>query len=399
METQINSMADRPGSTRIIEIDGLRGLAIFLVVIWHYFYFGPAPNHHSIGLLRNLYVSFERCIALGYTGVDLFFVLSGFLIGGILLDNQKSPSYFRTFYIRRFYRIIPIYYTWIACYIVLMALGGAFLYSRIRGTAGSISWPQIAATFLFIQNLGFIRYLGLADFWFVVTWSLAVEEQFYLISPLLVRLFSRRVLYLLLGLVVFFAPLLRIWVHHSYHGSGNLDPAYVLMPCRADGLALGMLAALLWRNLEFRAWLSDHGRFFYGVWGLFFAGVLVMAKYPAPESYVAFSYGFTWIDIFYVLLLLLVLEKPAGPVGAFSRMAWLRELGRVSYCLYIIHVAVKELCRALLVPGSQRAAAWPIVVIPLISAAVCYGIARASWTYLEHPLIHRGHSYRYSPAA
>ena len=161
METQINSMADRPGSKRIIEIDGLRGLAIFLVVIWHYFYFGPAPNHHSIGLLRNLYVSFERCIALGYTGVDLFFVLSGFLIGGILLDNQKSPSYFRTFYIRRFYRIIPIYYTWIVCYLVLMALGGAFLYSRIRGTAGSISWPQIVATFLFIQNLGFIRYMGL----------------------------------------------------------------------------------------------------------------------------------------------------------------------------------------------------------------------------------------------
>jgi peptidoglycan/LPS O-acetylase OafA/YrhL len=171
------------------------------------------------------------------------------------------------------------------------------------------------------------------------------------------------------------------------------------MPCRADGLALGMLAALLWRNIEFRSWLSDHGRFFYGVWGFFLAGVLVMAKYPSPDSYVASSYGFSWIDIFYVLLLLLVLEKPAGLVGAFSRMGWLRELGRVSYCLYIIHVAVKELCRALLVPGSQRTAAWPIVVIPLISAAICYGIARASWTYLEHPLIRRGHSYHYLPAA
>ena len=135
-------MADHPGSRRILEIDGLRGLAIFLVVVWHYFYFGPDPNHHPVGLIRNLYVHFERSIALGYTGVDLFFVLSGFLIGGILLDNQQSASYFRTFYVRRFYRIIPIYYVWIICYIFVMWIGGTFLDSRIRGTAGTISWPQ-----------------------------------------------------------------------------------------------------------------------------------------------------------------------------------------------------------------------------------------------------------------
>jgi peptidoglycan/LPS O-acetylase OafA/YrhL len=392
-------MADQPGSRRIVEIDGLRGFAIFSVLVWHYFYFGPDPNHHPAGLIRNLYVHFERSIALGYTGVDLFFVLSGFLIGGILLDNRKSASYFRTFYVRRFYRIIPIYYAWILCYILLMWIGGPFLSSKIRGTAGLISWPQMGATFLFIQNLGFVRYVGLANFWFVVTWSLAVEEQFYLVSPFAIRLLSRRALYALLGVIIVTAPLLRIWVHKHSHTSGNLDLAYTLMPCRADGLALGMLAALLWRNPGFRGWLSDHGRLIYGVCLTFLAGVIVIAKSPFPTSYAAKSFGGTWIDIFYALLLLLVLEKPGGPVGALARMGWLRELGRVSYCLYIIHVAVKELCRALLVPSSQRTAAWPIVIVPLIAAAVCYGIARLSWTYLEHPLIRRGHAYQYLPAA
>ncbi|MGH9703603.1 MAG: acyltransferase family protein [Candidatus Acidiferrales bacterium] len=391
-------MTVHPGSRRIVEIDGLRGLAIFLVLIWHYFYFGPDPNHHPAGLIRNLYVHFERSIALGYTGVDLFFVLSGFLIGGILLDNQKSSSYFRTFYVRRFFRIIPIYYAWIFGYILLMWIAGPLLDSRIRGTAGSISWPQMGATFLFIQNLGFVRYAGLASFWFVITWSLAVEEQFYLVSPLAIRLLSRRVLYLLLGLVILTAPLLRVWVHNHLPGSGNLDPAYTLMPCRADGLALGMLAALLWRNAMFREWLSGHRPFLYVMCWIFLAGVAAVAKMPAVVSYGWTSLGGTWIDIFYALLLLLVLEKPGGMVGALARMGWLRELGRVSYCLYIIHVAVKQLCHAFLVPASQQSAAWPVIVVPLVAGAVCYGIARASWTYLEHPLIRRGHRYQYIPS-
>ena len=82
---------------RILELDGIRGVAILLVVVMHYFYFYPAADHHPHGLLRNLYVIFEKSIAIGWSGVDLFFVLSGFLIGGILLDVRSSRSYFSTF--------------------------------------------------------------------------------------------------------------------------------------------------------------------------------------------------------------------------------------------------------------------------------------------------------------
>jgi peptidoglycan/LPS O-acetylase OafA/YrhL len=86
---------------RIPELDGLRGFAILIVVLLHYFYKPgvPAPP---------VFTRFQSLFRLGWTGVDLFFVLSGFLIGGILLNARDSPNYFKTFYIRRFFRIIPI---------------------------------------------------------------------------------------------------------------------------------------------------------------------------------------------------------------------------------------------------------------------------------------------------
>ena len=74
---------------RIPELDGLRGIAILSVMVWHYFYFHPASDHHPVGWAREAYVHFERFLGLGWSGVDLFFVLSGFLIGGILLNARS----------------------------------------------------------------------------------------------------------------------------------------------------------------------------------------------------------------------------------------------------------------------------------------------------------------------
>jgi len=109
----------RSRQERVPELDGLRGAAIFMVVVFHYL---EQQGTVSGGGLTPI---LQRVALMGWSGVDLFFVLSGFLIGGILVDARNSPSYFRTFYTRRFFRIIPIYYLWILAYIVLVGVAGS----------------------------------------------------------------------------------------------------------------------------------------------------------------------------------------------------------------------------------------------------------------------------------
>src|SRR5947207_1733683 len=103
---------------RIPELDGLRGLAILLVLVFHY------TAQEGVLAPGTLADRMQKLTIMGWTGVDLFFVLSGFLIGGILMDVRNSPSYFKTFYCRRFFRIVPIYYLWLVLYVALMVIAG-----------------------------------------------------------------------------------------------------------------------------------------------------------------------------------------------------------------------------------------------------------------------------------
>jgi peptidoglycan/LPS O-acetylase OafA/YrhL len=154
------------------------------VVVWHYFVGIPGGEASAVASF------FRRLFYLGWSGVDLFFVLSGFLIGGILLDNRASPRYFRTFYVRRAFRILPVY--------VLLLVPFWSARSSV-GTSGSVAVATLLegeipawSYGLFVQNL-FMAAIG--DFgaqWTGITWSLAVEEQFYLVLPLTLFLAPRR---------------------------------------------------------------------------------------------------------------------------------------------------------------------------------------------------------------
>lgn len=374
-------------AARIPELDGLRGIAITLVVVFHCFYFNPGPGHHTTGLIRTTYVYLERFFAMGWTGVDLFFVLSGFLIGGILLDVRASPRYFKTFYLRRLYRIVPIYYAWIFVYLLLAAFSGEFL----------IGMRMASGLFLFLQNFGFRYSSQLAGAWFLPTWSLAVEEQFYLMAPLVMRLLSSRRLYALLGTTILAAPVLRILIRYYVpSGAAALSFSYTLMPCRADALAIGILAALLWRNQVFRVWLDDHGHFLYALTGIFLVGVAALgARSPSSDSLPMQSVGYTWIAVFYALVMILVLARSAGPSAVIARTHWLGEIGRVSYCLYLIHDAVRFGGGLLIKKVSPHAASWEFVAGNAVAAVISYLIARLSWTYFEHPLLRRGHEFKF----
>jgi peptidoglycan/LPS O-acetylase OafA/YrhL len=376
-------MTDRIPQGRIPELDGLRGMAILLVLVGHYF---AVPGTGAVSLLNGYW------FRLGWTGVDLFFVLSGFLIGGILLDVRGSPNYFKTFYARRFFRIIPVYYAWIFLYVVLSILGRNFLSVRI-GTVQGVD-GSILAHFLFLQNFHEFLKSTVSFWWFSSTWSLAVEEQFYLVAPLLVRFLPKRKLAAVLVLVTLLAPVLRFFVRTHFAESSWL--AYRLMPCRADSLAIGVLAALVWNDGRMRAWLEKHSFVLYGVFAILFAGVAWLWRwYPDPLLLLTQTVGYTWLALFFAVLLLLVLARRASILAAVMRLGFLREIGGVSYCVYIIHAAVFLFCHRLLLHALPVVTDVKAAAVTFLAAIITFAIAKLSWKFLEQPLLQRGHAFHY----
>ncbi len=369
---------------RIPELDGLRGFAILQVISIHYFYTPGANLSAALHFFQNFF-------ALGWTGVDLFFVLSGFLIGGILLDVRTSSNYFKTFYIRRFFRIVPLYYLWLLSLVALVYLRGSTFLAQ--PTHSGINW-RLLGHFLFLQNLWGNHYSTLAVWWLGVTWSLAIEEQFYLVAPFVVRFFSTRNLIIFLSFVILAAPCLRILVRMLM--DRPVHAMYRVTPFRADALALGMLAAIFWRSPEFRAWLVRNKEVLYGAFGLLLAGMFVLGIwFQSPDSSLTQTVGYSWIAVFYLSLLLIVLTDSAGSIARAARIGWLGEWGRISYCIYLIHAAVKYFCTNLMTHSATQTSQWRGTVALLLSLSITFGIARLSWTFFESPLLRRGHRYKY----
>src|SRR3954466_6828035 len=190
-------------SGHIATLDGLRGVAILLVMLCHFLGLLHTGNHRLDSLLH---LGFGH----GWVGVNLFFVLSGFLITGILLDAKSSPRYFRNFYARRTLRIFPLYYgVLFVCFAILPLFPGSnsadFLALRSRQ-----GWLWTYCTNIKIVLDGDWKFatplLDLGHFW-----SLAVEEHFYLVWPLLVFLLPTRALVKACIGVIVVAGLARTW--------------------------------------------------------------------------------------------------------------------------------------------------------------------------------------------
>lgn len=384
MHAETGAVAARDAS-RIPELDGLRGLAILLVFLDHYI-----GNADSAGLPKFLH-RLAQAFAGGWSGVDLFFVLSGFLIGGILLDAKSSPRYFETFYLRRVHRILPIYYAWLLAYegIVLLARTG---FAGIPGP----NWASLSPLpfyFLFLQNFIYQQ----AHFqwqWLAVTWSLAGEEQFYLVAPPLVRFLSVPRLKQVLAATIVIAPFLRYAVYR-FHLDGYVAAVFA-MPGRADALAVGILAAILWRTDSFQEFLARRtSQVKRAAWVLGAGVVALYWWFVHPVSAVTVTIGYTWLALFYVTLLVLALSQPAGLVARCARMPWLRGLGTISYCVYLIHFSFNELAHEILLHARPSISSLQGLGVTLLAAALTLVVAKLSWRYYEKPLVRRGRRYSY----
>ena len=253
---------------RIPEVDGLRGIAIASVLAWHYLIM-PAVAKPGTALSYSLV--FGR---LAWSGVDLFFVLSGFLIGGILIDARYATNYFRVFYTRRLFRIVPIYAT-------ILLIFPAILFAAQWAHCGDFSWltSGLAPAYCywtFTQNIWMALTNSLGANALGITWSLAIEEQFYLTLPLVIRFRSSHGRLILVLAGICFAPIIRTAIHLFW--PHNQLAGFLLMPCRADALLLGVLAAMLLRNAVWRERIQRSNWFFAISFPILLAGIAFLAS-------------------------------------------------------------------------------------------------------------------------
>jgi len=367
---------------RIPQLDGLRGIAIGLVLLHHYIY----QMHPSMpdALSAILFPVAE----LGWSGVDLFFILSGFLIGGILVDAKESVNYYRTFYVRRVFRILPVYLLLVLLGFLLVELG-----AHASGAMSGISpHPAPWRYYLtFTQNFYFARHSDVLSY-LQITWSLAVEEQFYLTLPLLVRKVNRdKLLAVAVGMVVFFGVLRSVLYWNGYI---NAMQSYVLPFYRFDSLFIGVACAMLMRNRNLFTRLQKYPRLFAAATIVLGCVFFFMDHHLWGRNIFLHTTGFTIVGLFYAAVMMLVLVNPEGVISRALRHKPLMSLGTISYCVYLIHGYVLVVIEHLLQLALRLSVVemWAAI---LLGAAITLLLAQGSWVLFESRMIALGHSFAY----
>jgi peptidoglycan/LPS O-acetylase OafA/YrhL len=354
-------------------LDGLRAVAIALVLMFHF-----TPGHDSNQGIRAL---FFKVADLGWSGVDLFFVLSGFLITRKLIAARFDQHRFRDFYVRRALRIFPLSYAVLLLFLVIVPI----VSTRIDLSPIDAQLPYWLYYSNFIQKP--LTTDGLVIFGHF--WSLAIEEQFYLLWPMVVFLTNdrraRRVCIALAG----FPLALRLVL--ATNGAG-WHPTFAWTPCRADGLAMGALLAFVYADNRLRrvalpwsisalalttpllAWVAwrDHA-------------VLMMVDIFTPLAVVLRSVLLSVLAIFFAALLVVSLQ--VKPVARFLSTSPFRVIARYSYGIYVVHLMLLPLLMRIMEPSRLahrfQSANLAAFVFFLCGTAISMAIAAISYHAFE----------------
>jgi peptidoglycan/LPS O-acetylase OafA/YrhL len=355
----------------MVVLDGVRGVAILMVLCVHFI--GDSPASTAFGR------AMVKLANYGVWGVDLFFVLSGFLITGLLYDSKRSAHYYRDFYVRRTLRIFPLYYVVLALlFLVLPALPTPYP-AGLTESARHQAWLWLYASnaYLAIHRGWVLPYVG-------HFWSLAVEEQFYLLWPVVVLSFGRRSLLGICVAVTVLALVLRAVL--SFAGAGYVAQV-VLTPCRFDALCVGGFLALAVRSVGLER-VARTARLCLGPllalvllasgWNAL-RGSLSDVVLPIRGTLIALTFG--------ALLVTSLAAKAEGLPSRLLRSRVMCFLGTRSYGLYVFHgiiaYAMGEHRAALDALAARLSAGAAMIVEAGAGAGVSILVAAASYELFE----------------
>ena len=349
----------------ILELDGVRGIAILLVLLFH------LELSYPTGAPRLLFAP----LLIGWSGVDLFFVLSGFLITGILIDTRDCRNYFSSFYMRRVLRIMPLYLLAVFVYFaVALPLAHHFGHWQTRDGSAQVwfwlhlsNWPPAFGTVVpFIGHF----------------WSLSVEEQFYLAWPLVVLLVRpTRLIYVCCGVIVGALALRVAFVHSSF--------VYYLTPFRMDALGVGGLVAAIVKDKLWCKAVQARVRWIALANIAILLAIMALARSPRPFHPWMSTLGYTCFALSYGCLVFSASSQAGSEswLAVQLRRPFLRAFGKYSYAIYVFHPAVMAFLDNVRLRISRGLPAYGQTALAILcmvaSVAVSYATARVSWNLLE----------------
>jgi len=292
-------------------LDGIRAIAALMVIFFHFFH--NYQLEPGLGFLKKI-------STFGQTGVDLFFVLSGFLITRILFYSKDKKNYFINFYWKRTLRIFPLYYLFLIIFYFGLPLIGVIDYHGFDQQFYYYIYLQnFALTFNWSNAFGPNHY-----------WSLAVEEHFYLFWPLLVYFTTKKALSKIVYFIIVFALLLRLYM--VYNGLG----VFYFTFTRFDALALGALLAILeLKNIFEPKYLT---KFLIAMFAVALPTAFILVKYSGDGNYLVQSFKFLLLSLFYFNLIGVVLcLQPTNIINKILTNNFFSYTGKISFGLYVYH--------------------------------------------------------------
>lgn len=361
-------------TNRLKEIDGLRGVAILLVLSFHYLNNQLVDNADFTSKLL------AKLTGFGWVGVDLFFVLSGFLIGSILIYNKGAKNYFKTFYLRRIVRIIPNYF------LLLFVFGFIFNLPFFKGNYFLSSRGEIPywSYFAMVHNFYMAYFNNFGNRALSITWSIGIEEQFYILFPFLTFYLKDRYLPFILGAFVISSIIIRA----SY---STWMPQYVLLPSRMDGLSIGFLVAYCHQNgiLERKKTIvlkASQWVIFGSI--LFSAFLYFRFNDLGPIKHTLFSMFFSGVLVFTLL-------RKDSRFSNFLQTKTLTWIGTISYSLYLFHYVILGLVYH--INGKQGIGITNIndIALTVIALTLSLGFSFLVYRFLEKPMVNLGKKVQY----